>query len=54
MLFWQGMNPEVEFLMLNDGKSEEETSHQAPEASITDQEMAEQWVTRLTTDKDVL
>lgn len=40
---FQGMNPEVEFLMLNDGKSEEETSHQAPEASITDQEMAEQY-----------
>jgi len=40
---FQGMNPEVELLMRNDGKSEEETSQQAPETSITDEDMAEQY-----------
>jgi len=40
---FQGMNPEVELLMRNEGKSEEEVSQQAPETSVTDEDMAEQY-----------
>jgi len=40
---FQGMNPEVEFLMRNEGKTEEDQANQASETTITDEDMAEQY-----------
>ena len=34
------MNPDVELLMRNEGKSEEEEANQVLESSITDEDMA--------------
>ena len=36
------MNPEVEYLMRNEGKTDEEQANQASETTITDEDMAEQ------------
>jgi len=40
---FQGMNPDVELLMRNEGKSEEEGSNQVLESSITDEDMANRY-----------
>lgn len=40
---FQGMNPEVEALMRNEGKPDNDEPGEAPETSVTDEDMAQQY-----------